>query len=160
MRKKVEEVLKDPPELGPSGQHLLEILDITEKSHCAQKDWLRSVTVEAGKEQRRRILVQRQKETDIRLVQLKVVAENGPKVKARKQQSIYTFCQTTVKQTGNEKGTIEKEHMKKGQQQEASENVPKVNINRQQSIEKFPQTLHTRDNKRKNKYGSKKSRQR
>ena len=94
------------------------------------------------------------------MVQLKVVAENGPKVKARKQQSIYTFCQTTVKQTGNEKGTIEKEHMQKGQQQEASENVPKVNINRQQSIETFLQTLHTRDNKRKNKYGSKKSRQR
>ena len=34
-----------------------------------------------------------------------------------------------------------------------------MNINRQQSIETFLQTLHTRDNKRKNKYGSKKSRQ-
>ena len=49
MRKKVEAILNDPPELGPSGQHLLDILDITEKSHRAQKYWLRSVTVEAGK---------------------------------------------------------------------------------------------------------------
>ena len=58
LRKKVEAILNDPPELGPSGQHLLDILDITEKSHRAQKDWLRSVNIEAGKEQRRRALEQ------------------------------------------------------------------------------------------------------
>ena len=91
MRKKVEEVLKDPPTLGPSGQHLLEIQDIAEKSRRTQKDWLRSVKVEAGKEQRRRAQEQRQQETAARLLHLRVVAENGPKVNARKQQRLHNY---------------------------------------------------------------------
>ena len=91
MRRKVEDVLNHPPELGSSGQNLLEIPDIMEKSHRAQKDWLRSVAVEVGKDQRRRTSARRQEETKERLAKLRIVTKNGSKVNARKQQSIKNF---------------------------------------------------------------------
>ena len=108
MRKKVEDVLKNPPVLGPSGKHLLEITDIKEKGHRAQKDWLRSVMIEVGKEQRQRTSVQQQQETKERLAKLRTTTENGHKVNVRKQTSIQTFLQTLTNQA--ETGTTTDGH--------------------------------------------------
>ena len=106
--------MKNPPVLGPSGQHLLEITDIKEKGHRAQKDWLRSVTIEAVKEQRRRTSVQRKQETKERLDKLRVTTENGPKVNARKQLSIRTFLKPPTKQ--EEMGTTEDRYASQSRQ--------------------------------------------
>ena len=82
------------------------------KSHRAQKDWLRSVTVEAGKEQRRRTSAQQMQETKERLDKLQVTKENGPKVNARKQLSMRTFLKTPTKQV--EMGTMKDGHASQG----------------------------------------------